>query len=231
MIIDRINVFKCWILIRESRVTAIVKHNGDIYRALLRNTGKLQDLIYPGSQVLCSFKSSGRTSINIVGVIVNDEAVLVDTYIQMKMFEKACSIGLIPWLKECTIRNREVKVKGGRIDYRIECNGVEGFLELKSAVLFKDGYAMYPDTPSKRGLKHILLLRDLRKEGYRAIIAFIVAHPKAEAFKPYVEVDKRIGYELKEAIKTGVEVYAVKMYLKLDGTIVIEDPNVRCEII
>lgn len=229
--IDRVDVFKCWILRRDSRVTALVKHNGNIYRALLRNTGKLYDLIYPGSQALCSFKSSGKTRMNIVGVVVNDEAALIDTYVQMRMFEKACSKGLIPWLKECIVWGREVKVKGMRLDYRIKCSDVEGYLELKSAVLLKDGYAMYPDTPSRRGLKHIMLLRSLRGEGYRAIIAFIAAHPKAKAFKPCVEVDKNIGQELGKAVKSGVEVYAVKMYLRLNGTVVIENPNIKCEII
>ena len=231
MIIDRVDVFRCWVLGRESRVTAIVKRNGDVYRALLRNTGRLQDLIYPGSQVLCSLKSSGKTSLNIVGVVVDEEAVIVDTYTQMKMFEKAYSMGLIPWLKECIIWRREAKIRGMRIDYRIKCGNVEGYLELKSAVLLKDGYAMYPDTSSRRGLKHIVLLRDLRRMGYRAVIAFIVGHPKAEAFKPYVEADREISSELREAVRTGVEVYAVKMYLKLDGTIVIENPNVKCEIV
>jgi|YelNatPaOPRAMG01_1025707.scaffolds.fasta_scaffold23122_2 sugar fermentation stimulation protein A len=231
IVIDRVNVFKCLILRRDSRVTALVKHGGNIYRALLRNTGRLYDLIYPDSQVLCSLRSSGKTSMNIVGVVVNDEAALIDTYIQMRSFENACSKGLIPWLKDYVIWGREVKVGGMRIDYRIKGKDTEGYLELKSAVLLRDSYAMYPDAPSRRGLRHIMLLRDLRRRGYRAIVAFIVAHPKARAFKPYVEVDKRIGYELRKAVEAGVEVYAVKMYLRLDGAIVVENPNVKCEII
>lgn len=231
IIIDKVNVFKCRISKRDSRITSLVRHGGNTYRALLRNTGKLYDLIYPGSQVLCSLRKNGKTSMNIVGVVVNDKAALIDTYIQMKTFEKACKKGLIPWLKECVICRREVKVKGMRLDYKIKCGNVEGYLELKSAVLLKDSYAMYPDVPSRRGLKHITLLRSLREKGYRAIIAFIAAHPKAKGFKPCIEVDKQIGQELEKAIETGVEIYAVKMYLRLDGAIVIENPNIKCEII
>ena len=155
---------------RENRFVVTVRRGGTTKRALLRNTGRLQELLRPGNTALCRDRSGGRTACEILGILVEGDpagrAVLIDPYTQARVFEAAARRKLLPWLDGAwAIQDREVAVGGGsRLDYRITDGKSEGYLELKSAAFCDGHYAMYPDCPSERGLRHILALR--RNECY-----------------------------------------------------------------
>lgn len=228
MIIDRFNdLFKLKVVERLNRFTVLlVDNNGTKYLGLLRNTGKLRDLIYPESIVVCKKWSKPKTDCLIIGVETKNGIALIDTYTQMRIFEKLVNLGYISWLKDYKILKKEVTIGGSRLDYMIGSNNMIGYLELKSAVFIDKDVAMYPDTPSERGLRHINLLKNIREEGYRSIISFIAAHPMAKRFRPYWEIDSRIGKALNDAKLIGVEIYAVKYYLDLYNNLIFENDNI-----
>lgn len=199
---------------------------------LLRNTGRLHDLIYPHTQALCTPRQNpGKAKHLLVGLtIAGSEAALIDPVIQCEAFEAAASRGLIPWLRGWRI-DREVVIEDSRIDYSIKSStGEQGFLETKSAVHFTGYYTMYPDCPSERGRRHIRLLRTLRNRGYRSIIVFIAAHPSAKAFTPDDISDPKLADELLRATREGVEVYAVKMHLLTDGSIILTNSQLPIKL-
>ncbi|MDW8045264.1 MAG: DNA/RNA nuclease SfsA [Nitrososphaerota archaeon] len=222
----------CEVVERLTRFTVKVKIDGEERLALLRNTGRLHDLIYRGALGIClNARSQRKVAFILIGIKVDDErSALIDTRLQAEAFERAVTLNLIPWLDGWIIDRREVLIQGSRIDYSISSNGRRGLLELKSAVRFDGYYAKYPDCPTLRGLKHIRLLRMMRKDGYRTIVAFIAAHPHAQAFKPDVDSDPHVAKELSRAYEEGVEVYAVKMHLVKDGSIILLNPNLPIEI-
>lgn len=79
---------------------------------------------------------------------------MIDTRTQARAFERALELGLVPWLRDCSIKKKEIKVGSSRLDYLFECPGGDVYAEMKSAVLRggeKGEYAMYPDCPSTRG--------------------------------------------------------------------------------
>lgn len=129
----------------------------------------------------------------------------------MKAFEKSLEVKLIPWLRGCRILKRNAKLGNSLIDYLLECNGEEVYLEVKSAVLRQEHYAMYPDCPSTRGRKHIKELTNHLREGGKAIILFIAALPKVTAFKPNRSADPELYELLLEAQKAGVEIKSIGM--------------------
>jgi len=233
-ILLKLNVVPCTFIERLNRFVALVEVNGETRKALITNTGRLEEFMVRGRRVLCTPKSGGKTDFVLVAFEdLNGKGAIVDTRTQAKAFEKAVELGLVPWLKDCSIKRKEVTVGKSRLDYLFECPDGEIYAEMKSAVL-RGGdmgeYAMYPDCPSTRGQKHIRELISLKKAGKRAMIFFIGAMPGVERFKPYEEGDPEIARLLREAVKEGVETHALSIALLPGGEITLENPELEIEV-
>ncbi|NJE85758.1 DNA/RNA nuclease SfsA [Thermococcus sp. CX2] len=230
----RLNVVPCMFLKRLNRFVALVEVDGEERRALVTNTGRLDEFMVEGRKAFCVPKSGGKTDFVLVAFEdLGGKGAIIDTRTQAKAFEKALELGLVPWLKDCRIKRKEVTVGKSRLDYLFECPGGEVYAEMKSAVL-RGGesgeYAMYPDCPTLRGQKHIRELIELQKAGKRAMIFFIGAMPGVEKFRPYKEGDPEIAHLLSEAKKTGVEIHALSISLLPDGRVVLERPSLEIEL-
>lgn len=226
-ILARFESFPARVVVRDSRVTVIARQGGRKFRALLRNTGRLERLIYPGAQVLCVARAGEKTQAQILGTVVEGTtATLLDTLVQAKAFEQAVELGLIPWLPPGGLLRREVPVENRRLDYAIRVDQSRGFLELKSAVHLREDFACYPDVPSPRGREHIELLTELARQGHPCILAFITAHPGARRFRPLTEVDPQLAEALHRAAEAGVRIYSLKMHLELDGRVILDEPSI-----
>ncbi|MEM2237157.1 MAG: DNA/RNA nuclease SfsA [Candidatus Caldarchaeum sp.] len=205
---------------RLSRFSGQAQLDGEKLVLHITNTGKLTDLLVEGAEILYIPKKSHKTAGTLVGVVVGEHAALIDTRLQSKAFETAFNNGLIQWLKGLKMVGREVVVGKTRLDYVFaDERGGKTFVELKSAVyLREDGAAMYPDTVSMRGRRHIQLLESLRKQN-PSIIVFVAAHPLAKFFTPCDEGDPKIRKLLLKAAEAGVEVRAVKTHMDVFGTV------------
>lgn len=230
---DNLSEFE--IIRRESRLSVLIKDkNGKEMLAHLTNTGRLQELIRPGNICLCIPKKQGKTTVRLIGVKIDEKnAVLIDPLEQSRAFQIAVKKGLIPWLKNWSIKKSEVYVGDSRIDYEIESkDGKQGYIEVKSAALLVDNeIASFPDCPTERGQKHVLLLHKIAKKDIRAIIVFIVTHPSANSFSPNYEGDEKFVKLLAEAVKDGLEIRAIKILLKTTGEVILFDPDLPCVII
>ena len=225
----------CRIIKRLNRFNITIQlENGRKESALIRNTGRLREILYPGAAALCIPRGkTGKTRYLIIGGNAEEstEVALIDPATQCRAFETAVARGLIPWLNNWQIERREITIGNSRLDYVLRSvTGEQGFLESKSAVHFTGYYTMYPDCATERGRRHIRLLQDLRRKGYRSILSFMAAHPDAKAFKPDAETDPDLASSLLQAAAQGVEVYAVKMALRLDGTILLLDPELPVDM-
>jgi sugar fermentation stimulation protein A len=221
--IDNLKMYT--IVRRENRFVVTVENGSDRKKALVRNTGRLYDLIQEGYRVLCVDKNHGRTGCIILGVTIDERAVILDPFTQVLAFEHAVRRGLIPWLKGWEIERKEIPVAGSRLDYLIKNGASKGYMECKSAAYCDGYYSMYPDCPSERGLKHICELDNLKADGYRAIVAFMAAHPHAREFMINAGAHKELASRLDSAHKNGVEVYAVKLFMDINGSIFLENPD------
>ncbi len=229
-----LNVVPCTFIRRLNRFVALVEVNGERRKALVTNTGRLEEFMAPGKKAFCSPKSGGKTDFVLVAFEdLNGKSAVIDTRTQARAFERAVELNLVPWLRDCRIKKKEVTVGKSRLDYLFECPDGEVYAEMKSAVLRggeKGEYAMYPDCPSTRGQKHIMELIELKKAGKRAMIFFIGAMPRVEKFMPYGKGDPKIARLLKEARKTGVEIHAMSVSLLSDGRVILENPSLQIEL-
>lgn len=227
----KLPIIDCIFLERINRFVALVRINGEIKRALITNTGRLEEFMIKGRKAFCIPKQGGKTEFTLIGFLeMNGRGAIIDTRTQAKAFEKAVEMGLITWLKNCRIKRKEVKIGSSRLDYLLECNGEEIWVEMKSAVLREGEYAMYPDCPSIRGQKHIKELITLKEQGEKAMILFIGALPNVRKFKPYEKGDPEIVKLLRLAKRKGVEIRAIGISLLPSGDVILENENLEVEV-
>jgi len=224
---------ECIIIKRTNRFVAEVEVKGKTAKAYINNTGRLQELLQPGMRGHCQPNPPGRrTPLRLFAINIHSQAAIIDTQLQMHALEEALSRGLLPWCGNCRIIKRNPRLGSSTLDYLIERQGRETYTEVKSAVLAgPNGYAMYPDCPTRRGRRHIQELTRHAQRGGAALIIFIAALPDAKAFKPYAKGDPEIPRLLRHAAKAGVQIRAIAMhYNPQKATITLYNPNLPVKI-
>ncbi len=206
------NPLECRIVNRINRFVLKVQLERNCYQACINNTGRLYQFLVKGREGFCvSNEKRGKTTYRLFSVKDGDMGAIIDTQLQMQVFEKSLETGLIPWLKGFRMLRRNARLGNSLIDYLLECDRKEAYLEVKSSVLREDCYAMYPDCPSSRGRRHIKELINHVRGGGEAIILFIAALPEVRAFKPNKPADPELYELLMEAHQVGVKIKSMGM--------------------
>ncbi len=203
---------------RINRFVVEVKQdeNEEIFRAWTNNTGRLDKFLIKDKAACCTKnKRPGKTAYRLFAVADGDMAAIIDTQFQMLAFEKALSYNYIPWLKGYSLIRINAPLHNSVIDYLFEHEDRKIYLEVKSAVLRENGFAMYPDCPSTRGQKHIKDLIDFVRNGGEAVVLFIAGLTGIDAFTPYKSGDPEIYRLLKIANEVGVELWSIGMAYNL----------------
>ncbi|MEN3048287.1 MAG: DNA/RNA nuclease SfsA [Candidatus Caldarchaeales archaeon] len=227
----RLEVARSRFVSRPNRFVVVAESGGVRISLHNRNTGRLEELLRPGAELLHVTRPSGRgpssTDGTLIGVMTGEGAALTDPPTQARAFELAWRLGLVNWLRGWRMIRAEVRAMGVRLDYEmLGPGGRVGYLELKSAVYLDPmRRCSYPDAPSERGLSHVVALRSLREVGRRAVVAFVVAHPSCRSFRPLAERHPELAEELARATEAGVEVRALKAVLRVDGSVSLEEPD------
>jgi len=206
------DVEECIILERLNRFVVKILLNGAVLRAYICNTGRLLDYIVEGKRGFCIRHERRKSDRRLFAVEDGDSAAIIDTHLQMRALEGLIASKMISWIRSCRILKRNVRLKNSVIDYLLDCNGEDVYLEVKSAILRRGGYAMYPDCPSQRGRRHIREITEQVKDGGRGMIIFIAAMPNIEAFKPNISADPEMARLLKEGVSAGVIIRAIEMH-------------------
>jgi sugar fermentation stimulation protein A len=229
-IIKIMDVLSCSILERMNRFVVKILVDGKEKEAYINNTGRLYELLVKGKNGFC-IKKNGKVDYKLFAIKESkDLCAIVDTQLQMKSFEKCLEMNLIPWLIGCKILKRNTKLRNSFIDYLLVCENRKIYLEVKSAVLRNNGYAMYPDCPSLRGQRHIKELIELARSNGVGMILFIAALPDVVAFKPNKDGDPRIYKLLKEALKVGIKLTSIGIfYNPKDSFVYLYNPELKVE--
>lgn len=226
------NALSCRILERLNRFVVLIEVRKTRSRAHINNTGRLQEFLIEGREAFCfSTPGKGKTDFRLFAVEERRMGALIDTQFQMKAFERAWELNLLPWLRKCHFIRRNSKLGNSLIDYQFDCEGDRLYIEIKSAVLREGDFAMYPDCPSLRGQRHVEDLIDWVRGGGKAVVVFIAALPGVKAFKPNRSADPRIYELLVRAQKERVKIKALGLfYDPTDSQICMFSPNLRVAI-
>ncbi len=208
-------------------VRAYIEDTHETVDVHINNTGKLTGVLRRDARGYCYPIRGSKLSYRLFSVEYHGGFAVIDTGLQELSFASAVEAGMIPWLRDCRVKTRAPRIGRHRLDYLLSCIGEELLVETKSAVLAdSEGYALYPDTPSLRGRKHVELLLSLAREGRKVLLLFIAAFPNAKGFKPNRQIDPVLARLVSEAAKAGVNVKSIGlMFEPAGGRIILYNPD------
>jgi sugar fermentation stimulation protein A len=206
---ERMNRFKCTVVL-----------HGKVLEVHLHDPGRLRELLLSGSKVLLRKEDAPhrKTNYDLVGVYAGKELVSCDSRVPNKLVMEALKEKAIPELPEYESIVSEYSFETSRIDFCLDQNIL---IEVKGVTLVKNGLALFPDAPTRRGKKHLEALISALKEGFQSYIFFVIQRPDAYQFSPNSNTDFAFAHTLNQAVKKGVNilVYTTEfvgsyMYLK-----------------
>ncbi|WP_026834741.1 DNA/RNA nuclease SfsA [Eubacterium xylanophilum] len=210
------NITKAKFINRPNRFIAEVEIEGKVEIVHVKNTGRCKEILIPGCEVwLHAPGTPGRkTKYDLVaarkqsGMLINIDSQapnkVVKEWLEKQNYEK-----IIP----------EYTYGASRIDFYLERNILQEktLMEVKGCTLEIDGMGYFPDAPTERGVKHIKELIKARKEGYRAVLAFVIQMDGIVEVRPNVDTHPEFGEALEKARKVGVEVLFLTCHVEPDS--------------
>ncbi len=151
---------------------------------------------------------------------------MIDTLLQARAFEHAVNQGLIPWARGCRVEKRHPRVPAGRLDYLLQCPDGPLLVETKSAVLAgPHGEALYPDTVSLRGRRHVRWMMEAHASGTRVMLVFIAAFPAAKCYAPNPAGDPVLASLIHQAIQRGLPTAGISLEATTEGEVILVEPS------
>ena len=208
------------ILSRYKRFLADIElEDGSVVTAHCPNTGAMTSCWQPGAQVELSPSNNPARKLNwtLERIDMGQGWIGVNTNLTNRIICSFIEKGAIPGISSIDSITREPRYQAkGFPDSRFDLllhhtNGSKCYVEIKNATLLKDNQILFPDAVSKRGQKHLQLLCHVVDSGHRAIMLYAVNRPEGEIFDVAREIDPEYDRQLKAAIRTGVEVLAVRI--------------------
>lgn len=198
------------LLKRYKRFLADINLGGKEITAHVPNTGSMQSCWEPSWKCAVSLSSNAaRKMPHTLELIHNGETWIgVNTANANKLVKLWLTQSLIPELSGYKLIQPEKKVGESRVDFFLDEHAHQSacYVEVKNVTLKLDGLAQFPDSKSERGQKHLRELMQLKKEGFRAVMLFVVQREDVSTFKPAASIDPIYARLLKEAEASGVEI-------------------------
>ncbi len=208
-----LNVVKAKFIARPNRFIAEVEIDGKRETVHVKNTGRCKELLIPGCEVYLTAPGTPnrKTKYDLIAVVKN-------TGVLFNIDSQAPNQVVKEWLsaQDYTYVKPEYKYGESRIDFYMEKKSsvkegdvehVEKYLmEVKGCTQEIDGMGYFPDAPTERGVKHIYELIKAKKEGYHAMLAFVIQMEGVTEVRPNVETHPEFGVALDAAREAGVEV-------------------------
>lgn len=184
--------------------------SGEIITAHCPNSGSMKTCDNPGWKVMLSESDNPKRKYKFTWEMVHNGKcwVGINTIIPNIISEKAIKSNDIPELSGYDEIKREVKYgNNSRIDILLKSGNELCYVEVKNVTLVEeDGNYYFPDSVTNRGLKHLHELMEMKKQGHRAVMMFVIQRSDGKIFKPAAHIDQKYAEGLKNAYENGVEI-------------------------
>lgn len=176
------------------------------------NTGSMRNCCEPGSRVWHTTSGNPQRKYPQTWQIVEVDRrhlVGINTAMANPLVEEAIGNDLVGPLAGHTGIQREAAYdSGGRADFLVGLPGGDCYVEVKNVSLAEAGVGRFPDAVTERGQRHLRELMAVRRNGFRAMVIFCVAHDGVVEVRPADDIDPRFGELLRQAASAGVELLA-----------------------
>ncbi len=207
------NITRGAFLKRPNRFIAEVDIDGKREIVHVKNTGRCRELLIPGAEVWLTAPGTPdrKTKYDLVAVRKENGILFnIDSQAPNKVVKE--------WLEGQDFDKVQPEYTYGesRIDFYMERGGEKYLMEVKGCTLEVDGIGYFPDAPTERGVKHLRELAGAAKEGYRALLAFVIQMDGVSEVRPNIDTHAEFGAALDEAKAAGVEVLFLKCHVEPD---------------
>lgn len=229
---------------RPNRFIAHVETGNRTVVCHVKNTGRCREILIPGVTVILEFHpdavlSGRKTEYDLIGVYKNGLLINMDSQAPNKAaWEWLVSLGGGQYTEKnhyplgsyvpFDIR-REVTHGDSRFDLAFSLRNRDtkavspAFMEVKGVTLEENGLALFPDAPTKRGIKHLKGLIRAHEEGYEAYVLFVIQMKGILGFTPNDITHPAFGETLRQAREAGVHVLAYDCLVNPD-TMTVDSP-------
>jgi len=182
------------------------------------NPGRMGELLRPNTRVYLTRRNQGnrKTAYDLSLVDLDGTLVSVDSRVPNRIASEAIERGSIPEFTGLSVERAEYTYGDSRLDFLLSGEGEQLLLEVKSCTLVRQGMALFPDAPTRRGSKHLRTLMAGLQLG-RAALLVIIQRSDVESFKPNEATDPIFTEALRETSILGVEVYAYRTTVSIEG--------------
>ncbi|MDC3118191.1 DNA/RNA nuclease SfsA [Prochlorococcus sp. AH-716-K03] len=194
-------------------------NNGEIVTAHCANTGPMKGLLNEGAKVRISFNSSTTRKlpwtweqVRVLGSDNKDVWVGINTLFANKLIRKVIEQNLlIDELGDIASIKSEVpygKDKKSRIDFLLTPKSSNPdnrniYVEVKNTTWTKNNVALFPDSETKRGQKHLIELKGLIPEN-KSVLVPCITRKDVDHFSSGDEADPLYGKLFRESINAGM---------------------------
>lgn len=195
---------------RPNRYLAFVDIEGHKIKAHVPDPGRLPGLMVHGRKVRLVYNPGPKRQTDYTLILVRHRSIWVSVYpvFANKIIEKELIEGSLSCLSGYESFNREVQSGESRFDFQINFPEVKMFMEVKSVSFVEKREGRFPDAPTKRGIKHLKGLIDLKKKGFRSAVLFVSQRSDTRSVTSNDDIDPLFGEWLRKAYLAKVELYA-----------------------
>ena len=198
---------------RYKRFFTDIEANNKTLIAHCPNTGSMMGLLDKGNDVWVTKQNDPKRKLKFTleMIKVKKRIIGVNTHRANRIVEHALNNKLIDEFK--SIKNIKAEFKYSD-DTRFDFLCDKKILEVKNVTLLRDdNVAEFPDAVTSRGSKHLKMLINSIKKGYKPYVLFLTQIQDIDKFKIAKDIDANYYKDYIEAKKAGVNFIAYRCYL------------------
>ena len=195
--------------------------NGSEVIAHCANPGSMMGLAKPGSEIWISPNTNPKAKLDWRWemIRVGEHLVGINTSHPNKIAEEALNAEKIAQLTGYDMIRREVKYgENSRIDLLLQDSAKpDCYVEIKSVTLRRTDCAEFPDSVTKRGVKHLVEMTNMVAHGNRAVMLYIVQRGDCASFSIADDIDPAYAQSFAQATANGVEAICYDCNMSING--------------
>jgi sugar fermentation stimulation protein A len=199
--------------------------DGRVVTAHCPNTGSMQGCWEQGAPVQLSYSENPRRKLawTLERVDMGQGWIGVHTGRSNPVIEEALREGRVPALTGYPSIRREVLFAPAgfeRSRFDLFLSGgrrADAWVEVKNVTLWQDDALTFPDAVTLRGRKHLMLLAEACRQGFRGVMVYALNRPEGHCFRPADEIDPVYGETLRQVVSQGVEILALRIEHRHDS--------------
>ncbi len=204
---------------RPNRFVIRAEIDGTEVNAHCPNPGRMRELLIPGRSIILekSTASGRKTPWTLAAVVYGNRTVPLIS----SRSNEAAGVLLLPDLHPGYQRSAEKRLGNSRIDWYLERNGHDIWVEVKACTLVEHSLALFPDAPSERAVRHLGELESAEN----AEVVFTVMNSDARRFSANPHTDPAFALALARSRDRGVGIRAVRFDCDRNGWLRLTDEN------